>query len=85
MSVLNNFQDWKNFLNERVQQAHAVGMNDQKIADVAQQFGDYLAQGVDPKNGEERLLKELWECADEQEQQTMASLMVKLVSGGNNQ
>jgi hypothetical protein len=80
MSVLDNFQDWKSFLSERVEQAQKLGMNQDTISEVAYQIGDYLAQGVDPKNEQERVLKELWDAADEQEQKTMANLMVKLVS-----
>ncbi|PTX58652.1 uncharacterized protein DUF3243 [Melghirimyces profundicolus] len=84
MSVLNNFQDWKNFLNERVEQAQGVGMDKETINDVAYQLGDYLSKEIDPKNEQERLLKELWDAADEQEQRMMAGLMVKLVHGGQN-
>ncbi|SMO55599.1 DUF3243 domain-containing protein [Melghirimyces algeriensis] len=82
MSVLSNFGDWKNFLNERVEQAQSLGMDKDTITDVAYQIGDYLAKEIDPKNEQERLLKELWDAADEEEQRTMASLMVKLVHGG---
>lgn len=81
MSVLSNFQDWKNFLSERVEQAQGLGMDNETITDVAYQIGDYLAQEIDPKNSQERLLKELWDAADEEEQRTMAGLMVRLVHG----
>ncbi|SDX14922.1 Protein of unknown function [Marininema mesophilum] len=84
MSVLNDFDGWKNFLSERVNQAQSIGMDQDSISNVAYELGDYLSQGIDPKNNEERLLKELWDCADEQEQRTMASLMVKMVSDGKN-
>ncbi|PTM58926.1 DUF3243 domain-containing protein [Desmospora activa] len=85
MSVLNNFQEWKNFLNQRVEQGEAFGMDKEAITDVAYQIGDYLAKDVDPKNEQERLLKELWDCADEEEQRTIAGLMVRLVQGGEQQ
>ncbi|OYD09510.1 DUF3243 domain-containing protein [Paludifilum halophilum] len=83
MSVLNDYQDWKNFLSQRVDQAQSLGMDEEKIKDVAYQIGDYLAQDIDPKNEQERVLKDLWDAADEQEQRTMAGLMVKLVHDGN--
>jgi len=82
MSVLDNFQDWKEFLHNRVDQAHQLGMSDQDIKDLAYQLGDYLAKDVDPQNTQERLLKDLWSVADENEQQTIASLMVKMVNDG---
>jgi hypothetical protein len=79
MSVLDSFDQWKGFLAQRVNQAHSMGMNNNAISNVAYQLGDYLAAEVDPQNREERLLQELWKVADDQEQQTMANLMVKLV------
>ncbi|GGA34609.1 hypothetical protein GCM10007416_04330 [Kroppenstedtia guangzhouensis] len=82
MSVLDNFQDWKNFLSQRVEQAQGMGMDKETITDVAQQIGNYLAKEISPQNSQERLLQELWNAADEQEQKTIAGLMVKLVHGG---
>ncbi|MCF6093158.1 DUF3243 domain-containing protein [Microaerobacter geothermalis] len=79
MSVLDSFDQWKNFLAERVHQAEKMGMNDDTIQNVAYQLGDYLSQQVDPKNNEERLLKELWEAGSEDDQKTLAKLMVKMV------
>lgn len=79
MSVLDNFEQWKDFLGDRLQQAKQQGLNQQVISDVAYQIGDYLAKQVDPKNPEERLLSDLWSVADEQEQHAIANMMVKLV------
>jgi hypothetical protein len=83
MSVLDNFQDWKDFLSARVNQAERLGMNQETVGDIAYQIGDYLAKQFDPKNDSERLLKDLWDVASEEEQRTVANLMVKLVSDGN--
>ncbi|RAL26371.1 DUF3243 domain-containing protein [Thermoflavimicrobium daqui] len=82
MSVLENFQEWKNFLSERVNQAQGLGMDQNTISDLAYQLGDYLAKDVDPKNEQERLLQELWSVASEEEQKTIAGLMVKMVNDG---
>lgn len=79
MSILDNFSQWKDFLNQRVDQAQNAGVDDQTIQNIAYQIGDYLANHVDPKNTEERLLKELWEAGNEEEQKMLAGLMVKLV------
>jgi hypothetical protein len=79
MSVLDNFEQWKDFLGNRLQQATQQGLNQQVVSDVAYQIGDYLAKQVDPKNPEERLLADLWSVADEQEQHAIANMMVKLV------
>ncbi|WP_044642778.1 DUF3243 domain-containing protein [Risungbinella massiliensis] len=79
MSVLDNFGEWKGFLANRLQQAEGLGMDRESISDLAYQLGDYLAQDINPQNEQERLLKDLWDVADEQEQRTMANLMIKLV------
>lgn len=84
MSVLDNFDTWKNFLANRLQQAQQQGMDQQTITNIAAEVGDYLAQNVDAKNKEEAVLKELWNAASEQEQQAIASTMVKLVQNHPN-
>jgi hypothetical protein len=78
-TVLKNFERWKEFLSERVEQAHSAGMSDETIAKLAAQLGEFLADKIDPENKEERVLKELWDVADDQEKTTLARLMVKLV------
>jgi signal transduction histidine kinase len=85
MSVLDNFQEWKDFLQRRVNQAENLGMDRDSINNVAYYLGDYLAKGVDPKNPQERVLQDLWSVADEGEQKVIASLMVKLVDGDGTQ
>ncbi|WP_339063166.1 DUF3243 domain-containing protein [Tepidibacillus marianensis] len=79
MSVLENFQDWKQFLNERVDQAQSMGLENDTVSNLAYQIGDYLAAQVDPKNEQERLLKELWDHSNEEQQKTLAQVMVQLV------
>ncbi|MFX3624687.1 MAG: DUF3243 domain-containing protein [Ectobacillus sp.] len=80
MSVLDNFEQWKSFLGERLTQAEQKGLDGSYISEMAYRIGDYLANEVEPRTEEERLLAELWKVADEQEQHTIANLMVKLVN-----
>lgn len=79
MSVLHDFDEWKEFLGNRIKQAEAIGMSEETIKSLAHRVGDYLNEEVDPKNYQQRVLKELWDVADEQEQQTLANLMYKMV------
>jgi hypothetical protein len=79
MSVLDNWQQWKEFLGERLDQAQSEGMDKGVINDLAYQIGDYLAAQVDPKNEQERILSDLWSVASEDEQHAIANMMVKLV------
>lgn len=78
-TVLETFDKWKAFLAERVNLAQAAGMSDEMISKLAFQIGEFLEDKVDPKNGEERLLQQLWEVGTEEEKKTMARMMVKLV------
>ncbi len=78
-TVLETFDKWKSFLSERVNQAQAAGMGEETISKLAYQIGEFLEDKVDPKNGEERLLQQLWQVGSEEERKTMARMMVKLV------
>lgn len=78
-SVLTSFSTWKEFLSDRVKQAEKAGMDEDKLSKLAFELGEYLTANVDPKNNEQRVLKELWDAGNDQERQTMARLMVRLV------
>ncbi|WP_219836723.1 DUF3243 domain-containing protein [Paenibacillus sp. R14(2021)] len=78
-TVLTNFGTWKEFLSDRVQQAKSMGLNEDTIANLAFEIGSFLDERVDPKNEEQRTLKELWDAGDEFERKALAGLMVKLV------
>ena len=78
-SVLTRFDKWKDFLAERVEQAKAAGMSEETIAKLAFQIGESLEEKIDPKNGEELLLKQLWQVGSEEDRKALARMMVKLV------
>lgn len=79
MSILKNWEQWKDFLGDRVNQAESQGIDREQINQLAYQVGDYLAKQVDPKNEQERVLADLWSVASKEEQEAIASMMVKLV------
>lgn len=79
MSVLDNWQQWKDFLGDRLHQGQEQGMNKETITDLAYQIGDYLAKQVEPKNDQEKILTDLWSVASPEEQHAIANMMVKLV------
>ncbi|RKN86457.1 DUF3243 domain-containing protein [Paenibacillus ginsengarvi] len=79
-TVLKSFERWKEFLSERVEQAHKAGMSEETISKIAAQVGEFLANKIDPENKEERILKELWDVADDEDKKVLARCMVKLVS-----
>lgn len=77
-TVLSNFDTWKKFLGERVEAAKKAGLSEDTISKLAYEIGEFLDEKVDPKNDEQRVLKELWDVGDESERKTIARLMVKL-------
>ncbi|PAE26807.1 MULTISPECIES: DUF3243 domain-containing protein [Bacillaceae] len=79
MSVLDNWQQWKDFLGDRLHQGMDQGMNKDTVNDLAYQIGDYLAKQVEPKNDQEKILADLWSVASPDEQHAIANMMVKLV------
>ena len=83
MPVTDSFQQWLGELRRKMQAAQKVGVTDLKQR--AEDIGDFLAQSVSPRNPEQALLKEMWEVADEQEQQAIANCMVKLAERQNGQ
>jgi hypothetical protein len=83
MSVLSNFEQWKEFLGDRVDQAVQAGMSNDKIQNVAYRVGEYLAEKVDPKNDQERLLQEMWNSGNEEDRHALTRMMVNLVGKGH--
>ena len=79
MSVLDNFESWKDFLGDRLHQAQGQGMSQQAISDLAYEIGGYLANQVEAENDQEAVLRELWNAANDQERHALANTMVKLV------
>lgn len=73
------WEEWKKTLAQAVSQGKALGMNKNEMVNKAEQIGDVLAKEVDPANPEQRVLKELWSSADENEQKALASTIIKMV------
>lgn len=85
MTILENWDQWKDFLADRLHHAQNEGMGEQVIGDLAFQIGDYLSNQVKPKNDQEKMLSDLWSVASTEEQHAIASMMVKLVqNNGTN-
>lgn len=84
MSVLDNFDSWKAFLADRLQQAESQGMGQQTISNMAYEVGDYLASNTSAKNSEEAVLQEIWNAGSDEERHALASAMVKLVQNQGN-
>lgn len=79
MGLMQSWQEWTRFLGNQVEDAKDQGMSQKVIDKAAMQIGEYLAANVDPKNEQERVLKDLWSVSSKDEKQTLASIIVKLV------
>lgn len=77
--MLGNWQQWTSFLGAQVEDAKDSGMPNKVIEKAAVQVGNYLAENVDPKNEQERVLADLWSVAETDEKKAIASCLVKLV------
>ncbi len=78
-SYIDDFSKWKDFLGNKVDQAHNVGMSNDNITNAAVKLGSFLADKVDPENPQERLLKQLWENGSKQDQESLARMMINMV------
>ena len=85
MSVVENWNQWKDFLADRLHQAEGKGANPETISNFATEIGGYLSEHVDPKNDEQRMLSDLWSVANKDEQHAIASMMVKLVQNNGSE
>jgi len=83
MEILQNWERWKSFLGQQVENAKNMGLSDNTIEKTAVQIGEYLAKNVDPKNEQERVLADLWSVASEKEKHALASCVMKLVQNKN--
>jgi hypothetical protein len=84
MSVLDNWKQWEDFLADRLHHAQNEGMSEGAVSNLAYQIGDYLANQVEPKNEQEKILADLWSVADKNEQEAIANMMLKLVQNNGN-
>ena len=79
MEIMENWHDWKKTLGKAVDAGEAVGMSETTITNLSEKIGTYLSDHVPPHNDEERLLKEMWDVADEADRKVLAKVVVKIV------
>ncbi|GFZ32406.1 hypothetical protein CSC2_29320 [Clostridium zeae] len=80
MAILNDWTEWKSTLGNAIELGENVGMSDNTITNVAEKVGTFLANNIDPRNPEERLLKEMWDVSDINDKNVLAKLVVRITS-----
>lgn len=76
--VLNSFQTFKNHLADKVGKGEKMGLSEDVMAKAAKKTADYLADNVEPRNREEYLLNQLWDCSNEEEKKHLSHILVKM-------
>jgi hypothetical protein len=82
MPLTDSFEQFRQSLSNQVQRAEQLGASRQDLMAGAQHIGDWLAREVNPQNPEQRLLKEMWSVANKQEQEAIASSLLKMARQG---
>ncbi|BCV22118.1 DUF3243 domain-containing protein [Moorella sp. Hama-1] len=80
-----SWEKWKDSLSLVVNLGEKLGFEERTMNGIALRLGNWLADHVDPLNREQRVLKELWDVADEEERQVLAALVTRMVSDGRRQ
>lgn len=75
-----DWSGWRQTLAQAVNTGESMGMDKKEIVQKAEAVGDFLANSVDPQNPEQGILKELWEAADDSQQQQLAEMLINVVS-----
>ncbi len=82
METETTWHQWKNMLGKFVHGSQFMGIENEKINDMAYRLGDFFANHFDPGNREQRLLKELWEQGDEEDKRVLSRLITRMVGKG---
>lgn len=62
MDISKDWDKWQNTLDSAIYLGETVGMSDKTMTNIPEKVGTLLADNVDPKNPEERLLKKCGCC-----------------------
>ena len=83
MRILNNWEQWKDFLGDKLHQAQKAGLDQEVINNLAQEVGDYLQVTLIRKmNNNGSFL--IYGQSQTEEQQAIANVMVKLVQNNGS-
>lgn len=74
-----SFQQFQQKLAQKLEVAHKMGLSDAHIDQSVKKIADWMAEEVAPQSPEQAMLKEMWESANNQERQAMASVLHKVV------
>lgn len=76
---IRTFDQWVDTLSTALTAGQKAGLSQIQIQNSAKMLGDYLASNVAPDAPENKMLKALWEHGNNQERQSLANMMVKML------
>ena len=74
-----DWDKWKDSLRKAIELGQKIGFEEETIVRIARKIGDLLNLHADPENREQRLIKELWDVADEAEQKILTKHIIKML------
>ncbi|WP_172370437.1 DUF3243 domain-containing protein [Sporosarcina jiandibaonis] len=77
--ILENFNQFKQYLSEKVELGENMGLSEEKLAKTAELVANYLANHEEPRNREEKVLMELWKAGSKEEQGVLAHMLLEMV------
>ncbi len=77
--ILANFSTFKSYLGDKVKTGEKLGLGEEQLAKTAEIVAGYLAKNESPKNSEEKLLQELWNAGDKDQQHALSHMLVNMV------
>jgi len=83
INALNDWDKWKRTLYHTISMGETVGLSEDIIKNLGTKIGEFLASNVDPENREQRLLKELFQAANKKEQDTLTSVIIKMIQNNH--
>ena len=78
------FQQFERQVAEHIGTAQKMGMSDQDITQAAVRVGNWLSGHYDPNAKEHRVLKELWDAADDRDRQALARSLYRMIQRHQN-
>jgi len=78
-NTVNNWDKWKKTLYNIISVSETVGLSEDTISKIGSKVGELLVSNVDPENREQRLLKEFFEVANKEEQETLTRVIIKMI------
>ncbi|HEX3015689.1 MAG TPA: DUF3243 domain-containing protein [Desulfobacteria bacterium] len=85
MNTVESFDKWQEFLGKGAQFMEKLGVSSDNVAGIAKGVGDFLASSIDPENSQQRVLKDLWDSANDNEKHTLASLVMRMCKNHSGQ